>query len=316
MIDIKELLPAIKKGVPLSAYTSFKIGGLAKYFFEARTRDELVNALEAARQTNLPFFILAGGSNILFSDNGFGGLVIKIQFSDFKRQDLKIYAEAGAKLSDIVGLAVESGLTGLEWAAGIYGTVGGAVRGNAGAFNGSVSIILEKVEVLDTTDNKIKNFDNKDCQFTYRESVFKKNKDLIILSALFKLKKRDKAKIERQMSKNIEYRTENQPIDKPSAGSIFKNPEFKIVDKGLFKDYPDFKNFSSKGIVPAGFLIDKAGLRGKRIGNAKISEKHCNFIINLGRARAEDVIYLINLVKEKVGALFGIELEQEIMIIK
>lgn len=316
MVDIKELLPTIKEGVSLAGYTSFKIGGLAKYFFEANTKDELINALQAAEQTNLPFFILAGGSNILFSDDGFNGLVIKIEFSDFKRQDLEIYTEAGTKLSDIVDLAVESGLTGLEWAAGIYGTTGGAVRGNAGAFHRSMSIITKKVEVFDILDKKIKNFDNKDCEFAYRESIFKKNKDLVILSVLFKLKKGKEERIKKQMWQNIEYRAENQPLNKPSAGSVFKNPQSKIIGKGLLKDYPDLRNFSSSGIVPAGFLIDKAGLRGKRIGNAKISEKHCNFIINLGRARAEDVISLINLVKEKVGALFGIELEQEVMIVK
>ena len=139
---------------------------------------------------------------------------------------------------------------------------------------------------------------------------------MIILSAELNLVKGDKEKIKEQMCKNIEYRKENQPLDKPSAGSIFKNPEFKIINKELLKDYPDLKKFSSKGIVPAGFLIDKAGLGGQRIGNARISEKHNNFIVNLGKARAEDVINLIDLVKEKIGALFGIELDHEIKIVK
>ncbi len=316
MVDIKVLLPKIKENVPLAGYASFKIGGWAKYFLEANTKEELISALKIVEQENLHFFILAGGSNILFPDNGFDGLVIKIQFSDFKCLDSGIYAEAGAKLSDIVDLAAESGLSGLEWAAGIYGTVGGAVRGNAGAFDGSMSSAIGKVEAFDIEDKDIKSFNNQDCEFVYRESIFKKNKNLIILSAELNFVKGDKEKIEEQMCKNIEYRKENQPLDKPSAGSIFKNPEFKIINKELLKDYPDLKKFSSKGIVPAGFLIDKAGLGGQRIGNARISEKHSNFIVNLGRARAEDVINLIDLVKEKIGALFGIELDHEIKIVK
>jgi len=316
MADIKELLPSIKENVSLADHTSFKIGGWTKYFFEANTKKELIKALEAIKQTNLPFFILAGGSNVLFSDNGFDGLVIKIQFSDFKCEDLEIYAQAGAKLSDIVNLSVEEELKGLEWAAGIYGTIGGAVRGNAGAFNDSIRDILKQVEVLVLPDLEIKNFSKDKCQFGYRESIFKKNNDLIIISALLKLKKGNKQKIQEKIENNITYRKDNHPLDKPSAGSIFKNPEFKMIDKGLLQDYPDLKKFSSKGIVPAGFLIDAAGLRGKRIGNARISEKHCNFIVNLRRAKAEDVLKLIDLAKEKIRALFGIELQEEIMIIK
>jgi len=259
MADIKELLPSIKENVSLADHTSFKIGGWTKYFFEANTKKELIKALEAIKQTNLPFFILAGGSNV-----------------------------------------------GLEWAAGIYGTIGGAVRGNAGAFNDSIRDILKQVEVLVLPDLEIKNFSKDKCQFGYRESIFKKNNDLIIISALLKLKKGNKQKIQEKIENNITYRKDNHPLDKPSAGSIFKNPEFKMIDKGLLQDYPDLKKFSSKGIVPAGFLIDAAGLRGKRIGNARISEKHCNFIVNLRRAKAEDVLKLIDLAKEKIRALFGI----------
>ncbi|MBU3918939.1 UDP-N-acetylmuramate dehydrogenase [Patescibacteria group bacterium] len=316
MADIKELLPAIRENVSLADYTSFKIGGWTKYFFEANTKNELIKALKAIEQTNLSFFILAGGSNVLFSDNGFDGLVIKIQFSDFECQDLDIYADAGAKLLDIVNLSVEKELTGLEWAAGIYGTIGGAVRGNAGAFNSSITNVLKQVKVLVLPDLKIKNFSRDECKFGYRESIFKKNNNLIILSAILELKKGNKKKIKEEIENNIAYRKDNHPLDKPSAGSIFKNPEFKMIDKGLFKDYPDLKKFSSSGTVPAGFLIDTAGLRGKRIGNAKISEKHCNFIVNLGKATAEDVLGLIDLAKETIRALFGIELEQEIIIVK
>jgi len=316
IVDIKELLPDARENVSLAEYTTFKIGGPARYFFEAGTRDELIKALKAAQQNNLPFFILGGGSNVLFSDEGFKGMVINIKFSDLEKRDSKIYAEAGVKLSDVVNLATEKGLTGLEWAAGIYGAIGGAVRGNAGAFGKCIADILEKAEVVVLPELAIRNFSKDECQFGYRESIFKKDNKLIILSALFGLKPGDRREIKKEIKKSVSYRKEKQPLDYPSAGSVFKNPEFKIISKTFLKDYPDLKKFSSNDIVPAGFLIERAGLKGKRIGDAKISEKHCNFIINVGKATAKDVLSLMKLVKEKVKDLFGVELEEEIMIVE
>jgi len=277
-----------KENIRLAEHTSFKIGGEAKYFFEAKTKEELVEALEKVEQLKLRFFILAGGSNVLFPDRGFDGVVIKIGIKEFREENGLIYAAAGAKLLDIVMLSAEKGLTGLEWAAGIYGSVGGAIRGNAGAFEGSMADVVKQVEVL--KDGKVEII--KDFEFNYRDSVFKKNKDLIILSVVLELKKGKG--VEQEIEKNLQYRKDRHPLEYPSAGSIFKNPK----------------------IDSAGSLIEKAGLKGKRIGNAKVSDKHCNFIINLGRARADDVIALIDSIKKQVGDLFGVELKEEIVIVK
>jgi len=243
-----------------------------------------------AKKSNLPFFILGGGSNILVSDKGYNGLVIKIKNQKSKIKNNRILAEAGLALNRLVELSLKNNLTGMEWAVGIPGTIGGAIYGNAGAFKKSMKDLIKEVEVFDTKDEKIKIFKNKDCKFGYRDSIFKKKKNLIILSASLQLKKGKKMKIKEKIKRYLNYRKETQPLNFPSAGSIFKNP----------------KNFY------AGFLIEKCGLKGKRIGNAKISEKHANFIVNLGNGKAKDVKKLIKLIKKKVKNKFKIELEEEI----
>lgn len=292
-MDIKELLPEVQESVLLAPYTTFKIGSKAKYFFIAKTKEDVIKAVKTGQQSGLLFFILAGGSNILFSDNGFNGLVIKLETGKYELQDDTIYAEAGVMLSLIVNVAAEAGLGGLEWAAGIPGTIGGAARGNAGAFDSSVSNIVKSVEVLDVSSLEIKNYKIKDCEFEYRNSIFKKNKNLIILSVEIKLEKNDKEKIEKRIQGYLNYRREHHPLKFSSAGSIFKNP----------------LGFS------AGELIEKSGLKGKIIGDAQISEKHCNFIVNLGKAKAKDVLALINLVKKEVKDKFDISIEEEIMVV-
>jgi len=288
-----ENLPGIKKNVKLAPFTTFKIGGRAKYFLVAKIKEDLIEAIKAAKGFKLPFFILGGGSNILVADEGFDGLVIRLQVTGHRLQGNRIFTEAGTPLSQIVNLAFKNNLTGLEWAIGIPGTVGGAIWGNAGAFEKSISDIIEKVEVFDVKNKKIKIFRNKDCKFGYRESVFKKNKYLIILSAKLKLKKDKKSEIKKRIKEFLEYRKETQPLNFPSAGSIFKNP-------------PGFS---------AAELIEKCGLKGKKIGKAQISKKHANFILNLGGASAEDVKNLIDLAKQKVKNNFGIDLEEEITIL-
>ncbi len=320
-MNIKQLLPEVKENVSLAEHTTFKIGGRAKYFFTAKTKQDIIKAIKAAQEKGLVFFVLVHGSNVLFSDNGFNGLVIKLQTTNYKLQANVIYAEAGAKLSDIVQVAIEAGLSGLEWAAGIPGSVGGAVRGNAGAFGSSMADLVETVEALDISQIKgqsfvIKNYGARDCLFGYRYSIFKENKNLIVLSAKIQLKKGNKQEIKKQVEGYRDYRKEHHPLEFPSVGSIFKNLSLGDFRTEIFAKFPELNNFREQGTVPAGFLIEKTGLKGKTIGQAQISEKHCNFIINLGRAKAKDVLDLIELVKQKVKENFGVELEQEIMIVE
>ena len=289
-MSIKKLLPEIKTNIPLKNYTTFKIGGPAKYFYTVKTKEDLIKATRMAKKNNLPFFILGGGSNLLVSDKGFEGLVIRIKNQESRIKNQAIYVEAGVLLSNLVNTTLENDLSGLEWAIGIPGTAGGAIRGNAGAFKKSMKDVIKQVEVFDLKTEKIKILKNEDCQFEYRDSIFKKTPNLIILSAILKLKKGDKRETEKKMKENLDYRKKYQPLNVCSAGSIFKNP------KNLF----------------AGELIEKCGLKGRKIGEAQISKKHANFIENLGEAKAEDVRKLINLIKEKVKENFGVELKEEI----
>lgn len=227
---------------------------------------------------------------MLVSDKGFSGVVIKIENWKLKIINSKVIAGAGLSLSKLLSVTANAGLLGLEWAAGIPGaTVGGAVRGNAGAFETEMKDIVAKVEVFNAKSGKIKIFNNKNCMFGYRESIFKKNPNLIIFSVELRLKKSTKEEVKEKAKEILGHRMGRHPKF-PSAGSIFKN----------------LKN------VRARDLIEKAGLKGKKIGQAQISEQHANFIVNLGNAKASDVLSLINLVKKKVKKKFKISLQEEI----
>lgn len=281
----------IKENVSLKELTTFKIGGEARYFVEAQSKEELIEALKLAKDKNLPFFVLGGGSNLLVSDNGFEGIVVKFQVLSFRFQNGLLLAEAGTALEKLVVFSVEQGLAGLEWAAGIpRATLGGAVYMNAGAFGHTIADVVEYVEALDAETLQTKQIDFKDCQFDYKDSIFKKNKNLIILSCALCLEKKTKEEVQKQIDYVLDYRRKGHPIEFPSVGSIFKNPRY----------------------IPAGEVIEKCGLKGKQIGDAKISEKHCNFIVNLGQASANDVKQLINLVKKQVQEKFDIMLQEEV----
>jgi len=318
---IKIALPETRENVLLKNHTTYKIGGPAKYFFIAKKKEDLISALKTAKKFKIPIFILGGGSNLLVSDKGFNGLVIKVQSSKIKVQNYSskfknIYVDAGVKLSDLVDFCTENGLSGLEWAAGIpNATLGGAIFGHAQAFGEKISDYLESVEVLDLKTLKIKKLSRKQCQFSLKNSIFKKNKNLAILSAVFSFEKGGKQKIQEKTKEFLDYRKNNHPMDFPSAGSIFVNPEIKIKDKNLLAEFPELNKYNKKGIIPAGYLIAKCGLAGKKIGKAQISEKHANFIINLGDAKATDVLGLIKLAKQKVKEKFNINLETEIQLI-
>ncbi len=284
--DIRKELSGVENDVSLAGYTTFKIGGKAKYFFEATTKEEIVKAIKAAKKCNLPFFILSRGSNLLISDQGYQGLIIRIGNKEFDN----LQCGAGLDLSRLVNFAKDNGLTGMEWASGIPGTVGGAICGNAGAFKRSIADVLVQAEVFDIKEEKIKAFSNKDCLFSYRSSIFKKNPRLVVLSASFKLEPGDQEEIVRKMKEHLEYRAKTQPGEFPCAGSIFKN----------------------SAEVSAGRLIEQSGLKGKKIGGVEVSEKHANFIINIGGGTAQDVIALIDLIKQEVEKKTGIALEEEI----
>lgn len=309
----QQLNNQLKFDQPLAEFTTYKIGGPAKFFFIAENNGDLVNAVINARKFKIPFYILAGGSNVLIADQGYEGLIILNKANEIVfKDDNKVAADAGVWLMDLVQKTADKGLSGLESLAGIPGSVGGAIRGNAGAYRSEISDYLIGVKVLRGNKQFILNKDQ--CDFKYRDSVFKHNNDLI-LSCEFQLEKQNsKDKTQKTIQEILTKRKQGQPLECPSAGCVFKNVVINADNieqvkkiKYLPEQFFEFKK------IPAAWLIDYLGLKGKKIGDAQISEKHANFIVNLGNAKADHVLQLISFVKMKVRDQLGIQLFEEIV---
>lgn len=276
---------------PMSRHTTFLVGGEAEYFVKIQERSQLAAVISYLRKTEYPYFILGNGSNILVSDKGYKGVVLDLS-AGLKHIEIKgkrVTAEAGALLSTVAARAYEAGLAGFEFASGIPGTVGGAVVMNAGAYDGEMKQVVESVTVMDE-NGEIMVLDNETMEFSYRNSIIK-NRPFIVVETTLLLKEGSKEQIKSRMDELNARRREKQPLNYPSAGSTFKRPE------GYF----------------AGKLIMDTGLRGLRIGGARVSEKHCGFIVNEGNATATDVADLIDEVTDRVREKFGVTLETEII---
>lgn len=303
-----------EQNVLLKNYSNYKIGGPAEFFYRPKKIESVVEAVKKARGEKTAIFILGGGTNVLFGDEIFNGLVLKPEINFIKKEGDFVKVGAGTPMADLVDYFLEKGFGGLEWAAGLPGTVGGAVRGNAGAFGGEMKDIVSEVSSLGISakNPKLEIRNSKACGFEYRSSIFKRNSgDDIILEIILPAKKSDKKLIRDIAAKNIKYRIEKQPLDYPSIGSTFKNvplENFKKMDDGVKKV---IKN-DPFPIVPAAYLISEAGLKGVSFGGAMVSPKHPNFIINALDAASNDVKSLISLVKNEVYHKFKVELEEEI----
>lgn len=280
----------VKVQEPMKNHTTFRIGGPADYYLCPHSTEELQKILQICRENKIEFFILGNGSNLLVSDKGYRGAVIQLwkNFSDIVTEDDAIAVKAGALLSKVAAEALEAGLTGMEFASGIPGTMGGAVMMNAGAYGGEMKDIIKEVTVL-TKEGEILTLSQEEMNFGYRTSVVKE-KGYVVISVVLQLKKGDREEIRKLMNDLKERRVTKQPLDMPSAGSTFKRPE------GYF----------------AGKLIMDAGLRGFSVGGAQISEKHCGFVVNKGEATAADVLGLIKEVQKRVQEKFGVALEPEV----
>src|SRR3989344_1056382 len=310
--DLNDKLPGIQIDVLMSKQTTFKIGGPAEYFFSAKTKDQLIKSVKLAKEIGLPVFVFGGGSNLLVSSEGVKGLVVKNQIEkpiELKESDI-IEAPCGVVLGEVVDFAIKNSLKGSEWAGGLPGTFGGAIRGNAGAFGGEIKDTLFQVEALDNNFEE-KTLSNKECDFSYRNSIFKQ-KNWIVVSAQLKLEKGDKKELRDIANSRIDYRKERHPLEYPNAGSIFKNIDFKEVPEKFKDEFKDKVKQDPFEIVPAAWFIIGAGLTGKQIGKAQISQKHSNYIVNLGGATAKDVLELIEFAKNSVKEKYGIILEAEI----
>lgn len=308
--SILKLLPGTRRNVLLAPYTTFKIGGCAKYFFTARTNASIIRAVKAAKTLRIPFFILAGGSNLLVSDKGFGGLVIHIQTTKYAIQGLRLFCEAGVSIPTVVRETGKGGLSGFEWAGGLPGSVGGAIRGNAGAFKGEIKDNILWVEALDLR-GKVRRYMRNQCHFSYRSSIFKE-KNWVVLSAAFKFKKGDTRIIQSIARNHIRYRKERHPLEYPNAGSIFKNCDLRKFPLSLQKKLQPVVKVDPFPVVPTAYLNHQAGLKGMRQNNIQVSRKHPNYMVNLGGGKARDVISLVKKVKKIIKNKFHIDLEQEI----
>ena len=309
-MSILKLLSGVKKNVSLTPYTSFKIGGKAKYFFVAKTTQDIIDAVHAAKQCKVPFFLLAGGSNVLVSDKGFNGLVILMKNTGYKVQGNILYVEAGVDVSVIVRETGKKEFSGFEWAGGLPGSIGGAVRGNAGAFGGEIKDNVVSVVALDTKGN-LKTLSAAQCKFAYRDSLFKR-KNWMVLSATFVLKKGDKKKIQDIAKDHMMYRKECHPVEYPNAGSMFKNCDLKKFSKKLQKEFSHVIKVDPFPVIPTAYLISEAQLKGLCVGKAEVSKKHPNYIVNRGGASAKDVLAVLKKVKQVVKKKFSVDLEQEV----
>ena len=279
---------------PLSNHTSFKIGGKADLFVMVKNIEQLKAVVKNCKKNNIPMFVLGKGSNLLINDNGMKGVVLTLDgdFKDISLEENKITVGAGVNLAKLCTFAQTNSLAGLEFAYGIPGSVGGAVYMNAGAYGGEMKDVVTSVTHL-TQDGDIVTLPLDELDFSYRHSVYKENNS-IILSATIELKPGDKDEIKALMDDILNRRKTKQPLEYPSAGSVFKRPE---------------GNF-------AGTLIEQCGLKGKTIGGAQVSEKHAGFIINVGGATCDDVLNLVKFVQETVQRETGYFLEREIIHIK
>lgn len=286
----------ILKDEPMKKHTSFKIGGLADYFILINTKEQLVELLKLCREFNKKFFIIGNGTNLLVTDKGFRGVVIKLKLDNIeieeKDNEAIINVESGYQLIKLAKDALEYGLEGLEFASGIPGTIGGAIRMNAGAYGGEMKDVVVSTKYLDVEDYSIKLLSFEEHEFSYRKSIFE-NQPYIILETKLKLKKGNKDIIKSKMEENNKSRFSKQPIEFANAGSTFKRKE---------------------GISTAQ-LIDESGLKGYSIGDAEVSTKHAGFLINKGNATFEDMEKLIKYVQKTIYENYNINIELEVLVI-
>lgn len=308
-------MPALhlRENALLADYTTFKTGGPARHFVIAQTVDELEIALALARQHHWSVFVLAGGSNLIISSKGFDGLVIQLNFENWKlkTENFQLIADASVSMKTLVDKTISAGLAGLEWSGGLPGSFGGAVRGNAGAFGGEIKDSIESVMTLNAKTGQPKTWTNAECQFGYRDSYFKQNPDEIIISASLKLAPGNPAELRQMADDHIAYRQAKHPLEYPNAGSIFKNVAVAKISADQIEQWKANIKTDPFPVVPAAKIISDAGLQGLRVGDAQISEKHTNYIVNLGAVTGEDILALIRKVQASVKEKYGIELEIE-----
>lgn len=278
---------------PMSKHISFRVGGPADVLVKPKTEEQIKNIVAFAKKENIPYLIIGNGSNLLIKDGGIRGIVIKIaeNFNEFNIEGKNIVAQSGAMLSFMGKAIMRNNLSGFEFAAGIPGTLGGAIAMNAGAYGGEMKDIVKSVRLIDSKGNIVE-LSNEEMQFAYRKSLLSKE-EYIVLSATIELQEGNYDEIRDIMKDLTSKRVTKQPLNLPSAGSTFKRPE---------------GHFAAK-------LIEDSGLKGLTLRGAQVSDKHCGFVVNLGEAKAKDILDLIYVVKSTVYSKFGVMLEEEVKIL-
>jgi UDP-N-acetylmuramate dehydrogenase len=303
-----------KEHEPLARHVNLRIGGPAKWFVEARSTQDLVDAINMAQDFSVEYFVLGGGSNTLVADAGFQGLVLKAANRTLRIEGDRVYAEAGVISAAAARASAEAGLHGFEWAISLPGTIGGAVRGNAGCFGGEMKDSVETARVL--RRGEVLTLSNSDLHFAYRQSVLKEiGNDDVVLDVVLKLTPGDRDTALANIDRNLQGRKATQPLGASSAGCMFKNYEWTdhaaIAQLHAIVDIP--QDFLDRHRIPAGWIIDKLGLKGTAVGDAEVSLQHGNFLMNKGHATAQDILALVTKLKKHISHETGIVLEEEVM---
>lgn len=300
----------LKENEPLAKHLNFRIGGPARWFTDVSTIEELEHAIAICKQHDVPYFVLGGGSNTLAADEGFDGVILKIAMRDYQIHGNTVIADAGVISASLARVTANEGLAGFAWAISLPGTIGGAVRGNAGCFGGETKDYLTKVDVL--REGEVVTLTKDELKMGYRESAIKHSDD-IVLRAYFDLPEGNAEELKAQLDETLAKRKSSQPLHAGSAGCIFKN--YEITDD------TELERLTSENIPPAmlearrisaGWVVDQLDMKGAKVGDAMISEEHGNFIINLGNATASDVVQLVSMVKMKARDRYGIQLQEEV----
>jgi len=314
MNEFKRRFATYRENFPLAPLSTMNVGGKSRYFLVARKMEDLIEAIKIARKNKIPFLVIGGGSNIIFEEKMFPGLVVQNRTSEIVFQKEEVLVDGGLTLRLFLKKLAERNLGGLESLFSIPGTVAGAVIGNAGAYGSQIADFFVNCLLLDGRGS-MRTFGKKEMRFSYRSSILKNNflqgnflNQAVLLRAKFRFRRSEKSRLMREMENIKNLREKKQPQGK-SCGSIFKNILLSQGDK-------EWRDVARFGKLPAGYLIEKAGLKGKQLGGAKISEKHANWIINFLSASADDVWQLKELAKSEVKQKFNLELEEEVIFMK
>jgi len=298
----------VSTDTPLSRYTRFGIGGPADIYAETPSVEAFVAALSVARDSGLDYVVIGGGTNLIVSDLGFRGVVLRFTSSRILAAQNRVMVDGGAVLQDLVDFAIARGLKGLETLAGIPGSAGAAIYGNAGAYGHSISERIRQVRFFD--GERVRVFDNEQCEFHYRESIFKRNKDWIIFSAELVLDPAPPQELRTIADDILKVRNEKFPVTMKCAGSVFKNLILSELPPDAAKGVP--ANVVREGKVPAAYFLEQVGAKGMQRGDIHVASYHANLIYNAGQGTARDLCELIDELKERAHSRFGVALEEEV----